>query len=115
MQWTGEERRSIPQVTRGEFTAFVEQSNAQRQELRDMVRDIRGSIIEIQRDIKCVHQTWDAHVTEFGEVLQVAKTSHEAGKKLKSAVTEKSLTGIVWAMIVVIALAVWDYMKAHVK
>jgi uncharacterized coiled-coil DUF342 family protein len=115
MQWTGEERRSIPQVTRAEFSQFVAESNQQRQEIRDMVREIKSTMIEIQRDIKCVHQTWDAHVEEYGDLLKETKEAREHGQKLKSAITEKSLTGMVWAMIVLIGFSVWDYIKSNVK
>lgn len=115
MQWSGEERRSIPQVTRAEFSQFVAESNAQRHELRDMVREIRQTMIEIQRDIKCVHQTWDIHVAEYGDLLKASKVAHETTKKLKSAVTEKSLTGMVWALIVLVAIAIWDYVKSSVR
>lgn len=115
MQWTGEERRSIPQVTRAEFSAFVAESNTQRHELRDMVRDIRSTMIEIQRDIRCVHTTWDSHVAEYGDLLKASKAAHETTKKLKSAVAEKSLTGLVWALIVLVAIAIWDYVKSSVR
>ena len=115
MAWTGEERRSVPTVTRAEFTEFVSQSNAQRQELRDMVREIRGSMIEIQRDVKCVHTTWDAHIAEYGDILKSCKSERDRGDKLRSAIAEKSISGIVWAIGLLIAYAVWDFVKSSVK
>lgn len=115
MQWAGEERRSIPTVTRAEFTEFVTQSNQQRHELRDMVREIKGSIIEIQRDIKCVHTTWDAHVAEYGEILKHTKSDREKTEKLRTAITEKSVAGVVWGMVVLVGYALWDYVRSHVR
>ena len=36
-------------------------------------------------------------------------------QKLRHAVIEKSLSGIVWAVVIFIGLAIWDWIRAHLK
>jgi len=108
-----ERRKDV--VTQDQFLRFVEASEAQRRELREMVREIKVTLVEVQRDIKCIHTTWDTHVAEYGPLLKDAKAEKEGREKLRTAIIEKSLTGAVWAMVVFVALASWDYIKQQAK
>lgn len=110
MTWDGNERRT-GMVSRDEFNAFVEESGKSRQELRDIVRDIRGTVVDVQRDLKCIHETWEV----YADTITQTKLNNESRAKLKAAIIEKSIAGAVWAMVVFIAMASWDYLKAHIK
>ena len=113
--WPDVERRSVPTVTRDEFTQFVQSSSQQRHELRDMVRDVQGTLVEMRRDLKCIHETWDTHVDEYGDLLKSVKRDRVDREKLRSAILEKSLTGAVWAMVVIVAVSLWDSFKSNLK
>lgn len=108
-----ERRKDV--VTQDQFSRFVEASESQRRELREMAREIKVTLVEVQRDIKCIHTTWDTHVAEYGQLLKDAKADKETKAKLRTAIIEKSLTGAVWAMVVFVALASWDYLKSELR
>ena len=109
-EWDGQERR-VGMVTRDEFRAFVEHSNASRESLHMAVTDIGQSIKLVQCSVKKMESNWD----QYAGLLKDTKASVETREKLKSAILEKSLTGAVWAMVVFVALASWDWAKAHLK
>lgn len=39
----------------------------------------------------------------------------EAKKRLRQAVMEKTIAGLVWGMLAGLAIAVWQYVKAQIK
>lgn len=110
--WDGKERRAH-MVSSDVFNAFVIESEQQRKELRDMVRSVQGTLVEMQRDLKCIHTTWDQHVEEYGTLLKTSKEDAERSAKLKQAVIEKTTTGAVWALLVFLAAAIWSYVTGQ--
>ena len=112
--WDGIERRT-GMVTREEFAEFVAASNRQRQELRDMVRELKSSMLETQKSLKCVHDTWNAHLIEYGDILKEAKNVAKTRAQLRMAIAEKSIVALVWAMVVLVGYSLWDYVKAHLR
>jgi hypothetical protein len=112
--WDGHERR-VGMVTREEFSEFVRHSTTQRKELCDMVREIRLSVIETQRSLKCVHTTWEAHLVEYGDILKEAKNVSRSRAQLRMAIAEKSIVALVWAMLLVVGYALWNYIKSELR
>lgn len=109
-EWDGEERRT-GMVTREEFNAFVTHANAKRQEMCDILREVRVSVIDTQRSLKCVHTTWEAHLAEYGDILKEAKNVSETRAKMRMAIAEKSIVALVWGMAMLVGYALWDYIK----
>jgi len=58
---------------------------------------------------------YHAHIAEYGDILKSCKSERDRGDKLRSAIAEKSISGIVWAIGLLIAYAVWDFVKSSVK
>lgn len=116
MQWDGNERRDAAGIVSShEFMNFVRDSESQRKEMREMVRGIQGVLVEVQRDMKCIHQTWDRHVDEYGQLLKDAKADKETRAKLRAAIIEKSAVAAAWFMLAFVAAAVWNSFKEHIR
>ena len=113
-EWDGIERRT-GMVTREEFAEFVAASHKQRQELRDMVRELKVSMLETQRSLKCVHATWAGHLVEYGDILKDAKDIAKTRAQLRMAVVEKSIVALVLGMFAFAGYALWDYIKALLR
>lgn len=116
MGWDGQERRSGGGFVGGhEFGDFVRESESQRKEMREMVRGIQGVLVEVQRDMKCIHTTWDRHVEEYGQLLKDTKADKETRAKLRAAIIEKSAVAAAWIMLAFVATAVWNSFKEHIR
>ena len=108
--WDGIERRTGA-VTRGEFEELSRYAEVQRKELRDIMREIKSSLVDTKRSLQCVHETWQAHLAEYGDVLKELKNVSITRSKLRMAVAEKSIVALVWAMLLIVGYALWDYIK----
>ena len=56
-----------------------------------------------------------AFMDTYEDFLKLAMKDAQERSALRRSIIEKSLAGLVWATIVMIGYAAWDYIKAHLK
>ena len=56
-----------------------------------------------------------AFMDTYEDFLKLAMKDAQERSALRRSIIEKSLAGLVWATIVMIGYAIWDYIKAHLK
>ena len=79
------------------------------------LRDIAQRLDKLQTDLNELKAAWQAHVNEYGDLLKHTKVSADERVKLRAAITEKTIGGAIWAVIVFLAVAAWSYMREHIK
>lgn len=75
-------------------------------------------LMEIKTDIKAVSEKLEHHISdpklkEAHEYTSLCMVREGRREKLYQAITEKSLAGLVYAMVVSVFIAIGAYVKAH--
>lgn len=68
---------------------------------------LRGQI-SMQRDIKCIVDTWAEFKGMYGEYLKLALERERDRAALRKAIIEKTILGAVIAVVIFIANATWE-------
>ena len=79
------------------------------------LHDIAQRLDKLQLDLDELKTAWKEHVAEYGDLLKHTKVSADERVKLRAAITEKTIGGAIWAVIVFLAVAAWSYMREHIK
>jgi predicted transcriptional regulator len=79
------------------------------------LHDIAQRLDRLQQDLNELKTAWTQHVAEYGDLLKHTKTSADERIKLRAAVIEKTIGGAIWAAVVFLAIAVWSYIREHIK
>ena len=109
-EYAGPERR-IKQLTEDRVALMIEEAvdESMTKHEAKMTAMIRNEFNTLQDLIKSAFPNGDPH----GHRIAHEKAIASAGKwdKLKDGILEKLLTGGMWAMVVFVALSVWDRIK----
>lgn len=70
---------------------------------------------QIMSDVSCIKDTWDEFQERHGKLLDLLLEREQTRKKLNTAIIEKSFAGVIWAVIVFVGVASWEWMKNHSK
>ena len=75
------------------------------QEVLTTLRELKRSDLEICRDLKCLHDSMERY-----EPLLIRLTeSKKEYLRLRAAILEKSVIGVVWVVIAFTGVAIWHY------
>ena len=85
------------------------------QDANRCLHDIAQRLDTLQLDLDELKTAWTAHVAEYGDLLKHTKVSADERVKLRASITEKTIGGAIWAVIVFLAIAAWSYMREHIK
>jgi len=107
--YIGPERRAQPPFSAEEHQRICE---ATQTHLLQSVQRLQESIDSLSELIKSGFPGGDPGSHRKVHEGYIAEA--ETRKKLKLSVIEKTLTGVVWASIVVIAYALWEYIKLKI-
>lgn len=88
--WDGIEKRQFPQEWH---------------EILFVVRDLQKE----QEDIKQKMINLSQEVEKYRPSLIILSKNEESWRGIKNAILEKSIAGIVWAILIGMALAAWSY------
>ena len=75
--------------------------------IEDRIEEIWKEVRQNGSAIRCLAQS----VEKYRPMLKDMQSEQRAHAKLREAIVEKSAVGIVWAMIVIIGVSVWHYLK----
>ena len=70
---------------------------------------------DLTSEVKRLSDKLEHHINLYEDFLKVSLTEKQEKQELRRAMTEKVLTGGIWAIVIFFALASWDYVKTHVK
>lgn len=70
---------------------------------------------QIMNDVSCIKTTWEEFQDRHGKLLDLLLEREQTRKKLNTAIIEKSFAGVIWAVIVFVGVASWEWMKNHAK
>jgi len=70
---------------------------------------------ELVIEVRTLSDNWKKHLDIYEEFLKTSLTEKLEKQELRKAITEKVVTGGVWATLIFLAMAAWDYLKTHVK
>lgn len=70
---------------------------------------------QIMDDVKCIKTTWDEFQDRHGKLLDLLLEREQNRKKLNAALIEKSFAGLVWAVVLFLGAASWEWIKSHAK
>jgi len=75
----------------------------------------RISLPELAENVDCMVREMRIFRLRYEEILKETKNGYEQRRQLRKAVLEKSVIATVWAFIVFIGYAAWDYVKDHIR
>ena len=61
-------------------------------------------------DIRCL----SVHFRKYQPMLDEMSQTQRAHDKLRQAIIEKSVIGIVWGAIVLVGVSLWNYVRHHI-
>lgn len=107
--YTGPERRAEPPFSAEEHQRICSQNQ---QELARALEEVNRAIHELSRLVKAGFPNDDPH--GHRRVHEGYIEEAEARKKLKAAVLEKTLSGVLWTGMAGLGMALWETVKAAV-
>lgn len=75
------------------------------------MQDAAGAMKQLQDDVACIKRG----IEKYEPFLKEQIDSRRRVDGLRRAIIEKSLVAAVWAVIVFIGLAGWEFLKRHVR
>ena len=85
----------------------------------DEYRRDRRDIIELQRSVKCLHDSFERFAGKYTPYLDQIMANHQYWNRVREEVIKHTAKGLVWAVIAGFCLAVWhaaqDYIASLVS
>lgn len=93
-----------------DFAGVDRRHHSDLREIIDSVRELKRNQREVVHDIKCLKEG----IEKYQPFLDKLMSEDGNWRKLKNAVIERSATGIVWALILLIGLSIWEFIVKRV-